>query len=676
MALSDKFSFFKTHKYLTLVIKVTGVFLLLLTLLFFILRNYLLDYAIEKIALKLKTKFELELKVEKASFSGLSSINLKGISIKEPSGDSLFFLANLEAGLRLKFLLLGDVRLKEIIASNGYLSLVKTENKCNYSFLSINKKEQPEDDGLDNKTEASSNKSDYAAKLYGLINKLLNHIPDKIVVSNFNLDKTENEINLKVVVNNLSLIKSGLSASLKVKSGANEQIWQIDGYADASKQKANLHFFSTDTSKLILPYLEDKYNLKAGFNQLTLQIDELDYRKKELKINGIATINNFLLNHPKISKQDVEMQQIEFKYSYLFGENFISLESTSNVKINNFEFRPFFYFENSPDTIYKLSFLTPKTNAMDFINSLPAGLFSHIKGIEAEGAFTYSLNFVFNVNKPDEMIFESSFKKENLKVLKFGEANLSKLNTEFVYTPIENGRPQRSIFIGLANPNYTSLDQIPEHLKNSILTTEDPSFFYHAGFVTDAFRQSIAKNIRTGKFKRGASTISMQLVKNIFLSREKTLARKLEEILLVYILENNRIASKERMFEIYLNIIELGPNIYGIGEASQFYFKKKPKDLTLAESLFIATIIPRPKGFMWRFDKNGMPKPFVEKMYQYLSNKMVYRNMLLPEDTIGLKVFVDIKGPARKYIINSDTTMNDTIFDREFNRIEEGDLID
>jgi membrane peptidoglycan carboxypeptidase len=77
---------------------------------------------------------------------------------------------------------------------------------------------------------------------------------------------------------------------------------------------------------------------------------------------------------------------------------------------------------------------------------------------------------------------------------------------------------------------------------------------------------------KTKKFSRGASTISMQLIKNVFLTREKTVSRKLEEILLVYILENNRIV-KERMLEVYFNIIEWGPNVYGIGEASRFYFQ-------------------------------------------------------------------------------------------------------
>jgi membrane peptidoglycan carboxypeptidase len=196
--------------------------------------------------------------------------------------------------------------------------------------------------------------------------------------------------------------------------------------------------------------------------------------------------------------------------------------------------------------------------AQDFINSLPQGLFTHFEGMEATGNFDYKLHFVYNKNKPNGVIFDSQLHKENLKIVKYGEANLSKLNGEFTYHAIIDGKPQRGIYVGNANPDYAPLSQISPYLRKCVLTTEDPSFFSHKGFINEAFKQSIVKNIKTKKFARGGSTISMQLIKNAFLTREKTLSRKLEEILLVYIMENNRIVSKERMLEVYFNIIEWG----------------------------------------------------------------------------------------------------------------------
>ena len=157
----------------------------------------------------------------------------------------------------------------------------------------------------------------------------------------------------------------------------------------------------------------------------------------------------------------------------------------------------------------------------------------------------------------------------------------------------------------------------------------------------------------------------MQLIKNVFLTREKTISRKLEEILLVYILENNHICPKERMFEVYLNIIEWGPNVYGIGEAAQFYFNKHPIDLTFPECIYLATIIPRPKGFMWRFEKNGILKDFAAVQSKYLTSLMFRRELILPEDTLNSNHSIKITGPALKLIIKNDSNVVDTILDSD-----------
>jgi membrane peptidoglycan carboxypeptidase len=222
--------------------------------------------------------------------------------------------------------------------------------------------------------------------------------------------------------------------------------------------------------------------------------------------------------------------------------------------------------------------------------------------------------------------------------------------------------------VGESNPNYTALSEISPYLRKSVLTTEDPSFFSHRGFINEAFKQSIIKNIKTKKFSRGGSTISMQLVKNVFLTREKTLSRKLEEILLVYILENNRIVSKERMLEVYFNVIEWGPNIYGIGEASQFYFQKHPSQLNLNECLFLASIVPRPKGFMWKFDNAGNLRNQGIVQQKYLTNLMLRRGILTAEDTLYKSFPLQVTGRARSFlrITETDSTAIDSLDLGEF----------
>ena len=141
----------------------------------------------------------------------------------------------------------------------------------------------------------------------------------------------------------------------------------------------------------------------------------------------------------------------------------------------------------------------------------------------------------------------------------------------------------------------------------------------------------------------------------------------MEEILLVYILENNRIASKERMLEVYFNVIEWGPNVYGIGEAAKFYFQKEAADLTLKECLFLASIVPKPKKFMYQFDDSGNQKSNADKQQQLISNIMFRRGLLTPEDSIGQKAPIYISGRARSLLRlkERDTIFRDTIIVEE-----------
>jgi membrane peptidoglycan carboxypeptidase len=159
----------------------------------------------------------------------------------------------------------------------------------------------------------------------------------------------------------------------------------------------------------------------------------------------------------------------------------------------------------------------------------------------------------------------------------------------------------------------------------------------------------------------------MQLVKNVFLTREKTLSRKLEEILLVYILENNRISTKERMLEVYFNVIEWGPNVYGIGEAAQFYFQKRPAELNLNECLFLATIVPKPKGFMYRFDSEQQLKSFARQQNDFLTRLMLRRKLLTETDTIG-NFPLTISGAAQQYLKQKivPAVVNDSLNTEEF----------
>jgi hypothetical protein len=614
----------------------------------------LLQKALDSVSDKMESKYQCRFTAKNATFIGLSGIKLSELVLVPKNADTLFSIQKVETSVNLLHLLLGEIQLGTLEINTGYVQLVKNKNGRNFdAFL---KKDTEE-------TSLPSEKRDYAQFAYRIISKVLNLVPTDMMVEKLTFKLDDNGKKTSIDLQKLRLANKQLETSIQIQTNTFTQQIKIQGLADPRNRTADIRFFNLDTGAIKVPYIDERFNLKSSFDSIRINIQSIDKSGGELHIDGFASISNLMINNRRIANKDVVIKNARFDYRFLLGSNFIAIDSSSTVVFNKVKFHPYLAYETEKDTIYKLKVSIPKMNAQDFITSLPDGLFTHFQGMEAEGNFEYKLDFKFNKNKPEQLVFDSNLKKENLRIIKYGEANLNKLNGEFVYRAIINNVLQRPVLVGMGNPNYTPMDQISPYLQKCVLTSEDPSFFSHHGFINEAFKQSIIKNIRTKKFSRGASTISMQLIKNVFLTREKTLSRKLEEILLVYILENNRIASKERMLEVYFNIIEWGPNVYGIGEAAQFYFQKKPADLTLKECLYLATIVPKPKKFMWQFDNQGKLKAFAKQQQKFLSNLMLRRGVLIPEDTIGFSNPLSLSGAAHS-LLNikvQDTVVLDSI---------------
>ena len=639
---------------------IIALVLVVLFLGFYFFRDSLLKQAIAKVKTKMNTEYNSTFSVKSATFDGLNGIKLTNVVLVPKNADTLCNIEKIETSVSLSNLLIGDVQIGTLKVNNGYIQLVKKGNVRNFdAFL---KKDKADTD--------KNEKRKYAAFAYRIISKLLNLVPTDMKLVNLNFRIDDNGKKTTVAVNKLVLDNKQLETNLHVQSKDFDQKWNIKGFADPRNKKADIRFFNLDTGAIRVPYLDERYNLKASFDSIRLNVQNIEKDGSELHIDGYTSITNLKINHPKIASKDVIIKNARFDYRFLLGDDFISIDSSSTMQLNKIKVKPYISYSTEKDTIYTLKVDIPKMKAQDFIVSLPDGLFTHFQGMEATGNFDYKLDFKFNKNKPNTLVFDSKLNKEDLRITKYGEADLNKLNGEFVYRAIIQNVLQRPILVGNANPNYTPLDQISPYLRKSVLTTEDPSFFQHRGFINEAFKQSILKNIKTKKFSRGASTISMQSIKNVFLTREKTLSRKLEEILLVYILENNRVVSKERMLEVYFNIIEWGPNVYGIGEASHFYFQKSPSALNVDECLYLATIIPKPRKFMYQFNDQGNLRDFAVQNQKFLKNLMFRRGLLVPEDTIG-QLPVYISGNARSLIRikapDSTAVKNDSLsIDGEF----------
>ena len=158
--------------------------------------------------------------------------------------------------------------------------------------------------------------------------------------------------------------------------------------------------------------------------------------------------------------------------------------------------------------------------------------------------------------------------------------------------------------------SYVRLESISEDLIQPIITSEDDKFYFHKGFDWKELRSSIAANSRAFSFIRGGSTITQQLVKNIYLSQKKSIIRKIKEAILAHQIEQKY--PKSLILEKYLNAIEFGSDIWGIKNASQHYFSKEPRDLVILEGLYLSTLLPNPKRYSKSF-KDKKLTPYLKK---------------------------------------------------------------
>ena len=171
----------------------------------------------------------------------------------------------------------------------------------------------------------------------------------------------------------------------------------------------------------------------------------------------------------------------------------------------------------------------------------------------------------------------------------------------------------RPLIIGPESPYWTPLAAISPAVVLCVVRAEDAKFFQHDGFDWDQVQDSFETDLEQGKFKRGGSTITMQLARNLFLWRQKSLARKAFEVYVTWRLEHT--LTKKRILELYLNAAEWGPGIYGIGEASRHYYGKPPGALTLGESAMLAAILPSPL----RWNPQRAPQVAMRRQQELLS---------------------------------------------------------
>ncbi|WP_316802447.1 biosynthetic peptidoglycan transglycosylase [Pedobacter nototheniae] len=643
-------------KYLKIGAWVLGVFLIVcmaLGAVAYSKREALLKKMMAKAIAKADKDYGLDIKIGSAGFTGLSTVKMTQISVVPKDRDTLSHINELSVGVKLFPLIFGNVKLSEVKLNEGFVSIVLKDSITNIDFLLKRKKK----DNTENK-----GKADLSEIASNILNQVLYKIPDDMDMKNMVFKVNDNDTAKLSFATTATIDGGDLKSSINVNNG--ESTWHVNGLVKPGKKKLSFTAYA-DGKKLELPYLNHKLHAKLSFDTLQTELKDAGYSGDDFKISGSWSVKNMLINQPRIASNDIIVQSAKLDADVLVGKNYVALDSTSTAFLKNASIHPYIKYTLSPNKIYELKLKAEEQDAQSVFEAFPEGLFESLDGLKVKGKIKYNLNFYLDSKIPDSVRFSSTLTPVDFKILQWGKTNLQKINSTFIYTPYEYGKPMRNITIGPPNSNFTPLTSISSNFKNAVLTAEDPSFFTHNGFVEESIRKSIAVNYKEKKFKRGGSTISMQLVKNVYLSRQKTLARKAEEILIVWLIEHNHLVSKQRMLEVYFNIMELGQNIYGIGEASRYYFGKQPADLTIGEGIFLANIVPKPKAAMYKFAGDGALKPYLFNYFRYMGNIMARRG-LTPADTSGYGFYnVRLREGLRKYLTPDTVAIDTNAFDED-----------
>jgi hypothetical protein len=260
------------------------------------------------------------------------------------------------------------------------------------------------------------------------------------------------------------------------------------------------------------------------------------------------------------------------------------------------------------DDTYRIrgEFDMPITACQAMLDSTPKGLVPKLQGMRLAGSFALRGRADVDTAHLDRGFRLDWDSGSSCRVVEAPAAiNVERFRGAFRRTAYDaEGRPVE-IQTGPGTPAWVPLSAISKFMEVAVLTTEDGGFHRHHGFDHEAIRNSIRENLRRKKFVRGASTISMQLAKNLYLDRGKNLSRKLQEAVLTMYLEQE--LTKEQILELYLNVVEFGPMIYGVGPAARYYFEGSAADLSLGQALYIASIMPNPK--VQHFGSGGAVAP-------------------------------------------------------------------
>ncbi len=282
-----------------------------------------------------------------------------------------------------------------------------------------------------------------------------------------------------------------------------------------------------------------------------------------------------------------------------------------------------------PPSSWNVRAFIARTPCQGLIDILPPKVAPLIHQYELDGDFMGIATLTWPKDHPAEFQLKVTHDEFSCEVSKEpAEYAADNFNAPVKARLGSRGMRKRDLDLSPSNTNFAAFRDVSRYFVTTVIAAEDTGFWHHNGIAAHGFLDALRDNLHEGRMARGGSTIAMQTVKNLMLSPERTVSRKIQEYFLAWHLGQK--LTHERMLELYANMVEFGPDVFGIGEAADIYFGKKPSALTLKESVFLVTLLPAPVSRIEAFCRQHAPTPNFTRLMNDLIERMNHLGMISP----------------------------------------------
>ena len=310
-------------------------------------------------------------------------------------------------------------------------------------------------------------------------------------------------------------------------------------------------------------------------------------------------------------------------------------------------------FSGLPRLSFTLDF--PEQNCHSLLKSAPQGFARLLDSARLSGSIWFKVGFTVDMKDIRKSIkLEIDGDWDRCKAVWLGrDYDVEKLNDPALVHQVSVNGEDLGIEVGPGTVEYIGLARIPSVVQAAAYGTEDLAFYRHKGFRVGLIRRAIILYLERGYFAYGGSTISQQLVKNMFLSRHKTLSRKFQEAVIVWNME--RKLTKDRIFELYLNCIEYGPKIWGITRAARIYFGKRVQQLAPIEAAFLMGLKPDPAYGYLQYRRGKLNKHWRQNLDRVLKRLLDMGAMSQAQFDLAMRSKLRFRTPGTKAKAEADS---------------------